>query len=81
MENNVTLIGSYKGIDKNKLLLEDNYNKSIIEFKISNGFKNQILQFINLNSQIGVKGYIEFDNGIVLVATKIFLLNQKLKGS
>ena len=76
MNNSILLTGIYKGISNNKLLLEIsvNSNNKIINLKISNGLKKQILDFVKSDINIGVKGYIDFSDELVLVATKIFLL-------
>ncbi|MBQ9318315.1 MAG: hypothetical protein IJR82_01610 [Bacilli bacterium] len=76
MNNSILLTGIYKGINNNKLLLEIsvNSNNKIINLKISNGLKKQILDFVKSDINIGVKGYIDFSDELVLVATKIFLL-------
>lgn len=76
MNNSILLTGVYKGINNDKLLLEISVNSSnkIINFKISNGLKKQILAFVKSDNNIGVKGYIDFRDEVVLVATKIFLL-------
>lgn len=76
MNNSILLTGIYKGINNNKLLLEIsvNSNNKIINLKISNGLKKQILNFVKSDINIGVKGYIDFSDELVLVATKIFLL-------
>ena len=76
MNNSILLTGIYKGINNNKLLLEIsvNSNNKIINLKISNGLKKQILDFVKSDINIGVKGYIDFSDKLVLVATKIFLL-------
>ena len=76
MNNSILLTGIYKGINNDKLLLEIsvNSNNKIINLKISNGLKKQILDFVKSDINIGVKGYIDFSDELVLVATKIFLL-------
>ena len=76
MNNSILLTGIYKGINNDKLLLEIsvNSNNKIINLKISNGLKKQILNFVKSDINIGVKGYIDFSDELVLVATKIFLL-------
>ena len=76
MNNSILLTGIYKGINNDKLLIEIsiNSNNKIINLKISNGLKKQILDFVKSNTNIGVKGYIDFSEELVLVATKIFLL-------
>ena len=76
MNNSILLTGIYKGINNNKLLLEIsvNSNNKIINLKISNGLKKQIFDFVKSDTNIGVKGYIDFSDELVLVATKIFLL-------
>lgn len=76
MNNSILLTGIYKGINNNKLLLEIsvNSNNKIINLKISNGLKKQLLDFVKSDINIGVKGYIDFSDELVLVATKIFLL-------
>ena len=76
MTNSILLTGIYKGINNDKLLLEIsvNSNNKIINLKISNGLKKQILDFVKSDINIGVKGYIDFSDELVLVATKIFLL-------
>lgn len=76
MNNSILLTGIYKGINKDKLLIQIsvNSNNRIINLKISNGLKKQILDFVKSDINIGVKGYIDFSDELVLVATKIFLL-------
>lgn len=76
MNNIILLTGIYKGINNDKLLLEIsvNSNNKIINLKISNGLKKQIFDFVKSDTNIGVKGYIDFSDELVLVATKIFLL-------
>ena len=76
MNNSILLTGIYKGINSDKLLLEIsvNSNNKIIYLKISSGLKKQILDFIKSDTNIGVKGYIDFNDELVLVATKIFLI-------
>lgn len=77
MNNNLLLIGIYKGLNNNHLLLEmtNNSNSKIIELKISKNLKKQILQFLDGDNLIGIRGYVEFNDIIELVATKIFLLS------
>ena len=74
--NIILQTGIYKGINNDKLLLEIsvNSNNKIINLKISNGLKKQIFDFVKSDTNIGVKGYIDFSDELVLVATKIFLL-------
>lgn len=76
MNNSILLTGIYKGINNDKLSLEIfvNSNNKIIYLKISDGLKKQILNFIKSDTNIGVKGYIDFSDELILVATKIFLL-------
>ena len=76
MNNIILQTGIYKGINNDKLLLEIsvNSNNKIINLKISNGLKKQIFDFVKSDTNIGVKGYIDFSDELVLVATKIFLL-------
>lgn len=72
--NNYLITGIYKGMKNKSLLLE--INNTIINIDVSFALKNNILEFIELDNPIGVKGYISFDNqkNISLTATKIFLL-------
>ena len=76
MNNIILQTVIYKGINNDKLLLEIsvNSNNKIINLKISNGLKKQIFDFLKSDTNIGVKGYIDFSDELVLVATKIFLL-------
>ena len=54
MNNSILLTGIYKGINKDKLLIEIsvNSNNKIITLKISNGLKKQILDFVKSNTNI-----------------------------
>lgn len=72
--NNFFITGTLKSVEKNYLLLE--FNHTIFYIIISNGLKNNLLEFVSLNTLISVKGVLSQNcqRKLELKATKIFLL-------
>lgn len=82
MVNDVIISGTFLGFDSdNKLLLkiDDSNNEKILKVFVSNLLKRKLLNYLNVNNLIGIKGYIDIDKhmNINIITTKITILSDK----